>query len=126
MISTFLNGFRISEYPILNVTLNICFLLLAVSLICGVYRIIKGPTIADRIISGDSITCYVMILVVLYGIQQQTTLFMPAVLVTAIMGFLGMIGMSKYIAAGNIIYPLYVPAQPEPHEPQEETKCESK
>jgi multisubunit Na+/H+ antiporter MnhF subunit len=52
-----------------------------------------------------------MILVILYGIQQQTTLFMPAVLVTAIMGFIGMTGMSKYIETGNIIYPLYPPEE---------------
>ena len=99
-------GFHLSEYPILNVTLNICMVIMIVCLICCVYRLIKGPTIADRIISGDAVTCVVMVAVVLYGIMQNTDMFMPAALVTALLGFIGMVAMSKYIAGGEIVYPM--------------------
>jgi multisubunit Na+/H+ antiporter MnhF subunit len=102
---------RFSEYPLVNVTLNICFFALAFSLLCCFYRVIKGPTVSDRIISGDAISCNVMALVVLYSIMQDTELFMPAALVTALMGFLGMICMGKYITNGNIIYPMYRPVR---------------
>ena len=109
-------GFHLSEYPILNVTLNICMVIMIVCLICCVYRLIKGPTIADRIISGDAVTCVVMVAVVLYGIMQNTDMFMPAALVTALLGFIGMVAMSKYIAGGEIVYPMDEPSENENEE----------
>lgn len=99
-------GFDLSEYPIINVTLNICFVVMTVCLICCAFRLVKGPSISDRIISGDAISCVVMVLVLLYGIMQTTNVFMPAVLVTALLGFIGMIGMSKFLAGGDVSYPL--------------------
>jgi multisubunit Na+/H+ antiporter MnhF subunit len=108
MNSSFID-FHFSEYPLINVTLNICFLAIAVGLVCCFSRVIKGPTVSDRIISGDAISCNVMALVVLYSIMQNTDMFMPAALVTALLGFLGMICMGKYITNGSIIYPMYHP-----------------
>lgn len=100
-------SFHLVEYPLLNVMINLCFFVMAVSLVLCLYRLIKGPSAADRIISADAISCSVMVLIVLYGIMQSTTLFMPAALVTALLGFIGMVALSKYLANGNIVYTMY-------------------
>ncbi|MDR3072301.1 MAG: hypothetical protein LBU41_02290 [Clostridiales Family XIII bacterium] len=99
--------FQFTEYFLINIVLNICFFMMATCLILCTYRLIKGPTVSDRIISGDAISCCVMALIVLYGVMQNTIMYMPAVLVTALLGFLGMIAMGKYITNGNIMYPMY-------------------
>lgn len=106
MLSQFI-GFNLSEYPLINITLNISFIITTICLICCVYRLVKGPSITDRVLSGDAIACVVMVLVILYGIMDVTDVFMPAALVTALLGFIGMIGMSKFIAGGEIVYSLY-------------------
>lgn len=99
--------FDLVEYPLLNVMLNLCIIVMAVCLLLCLIRLAKGPTAADRVIAADAISCDVMILVVVYSLLQDTTLFMPAALVTALLGFLGMVGMSKYLTNRNVVYPMH-------------------
>ena len=105
--------FQLVEYPILNVVIDICFIFMSLALALCIYYVIVGPQPSERIISADAISCNVMVLIVLYSIIEDTMLFMPCVLVVAILGFIGMIAMSKYLAHGNIVYPMFKASQEE-------------
>ena len=73
------------------------------NLLCYLYRVIKGPALADRAVAMDSCGVAVMSLIVIYSIRQGTSLYMSCALVIAILGFIGMVGLSKYIQSGNIV-----------------------
>lgn len=96
--SPFLEGLTI-----LPVCLDIALLICAINLLCFLYRVIKGPALSDRAVAMDSCGITVMALIVLYSIRQGTTLYMSCALVIAILGFIGMVTISKYLQSGNIV-----------------------
>lgn len=88
---------------ILPVFLDIAMVICSFNLLCFLYRVIKGPALADRAIAMDSCGVTVMSLIVIYSIRQGTNLYMSCALVIAILGFIGMVALSKYIQGGNIV-----------------------
>lgn len=88
---------------ILPVFLDIAMIICSFNLLCFLYRVVKGPALADRAVAMDSCGVTVMSLVVIYSIRQGTNLYMSCALVIAILGFIGMVALSKYIQNGNIV-----------------------
>lgn len=87
---------------ILPVFLDIAMVICSFNMLCFLYRVMKGPALADRAIAMDSFGVTVMSLIVIYSIRQGTNLYMSCALVIAILGFIGMVALSKYIQGGNI------------------------
>ncbi len=88
---------------ILPVFLDIAMIICSFNLLCFLFRVVKGPSLADRAIAMDSCGVTVMSLIVIYSIRQGTNLYMSCALVIAILGFIGMVALSKYIQGGNIV-----------------------
>ena len=88
---------------VLPVFLDIAMVICCFNLLCYLYRVVKGPALADRAVAMDSCGVTVMSLIVIYSIRQGTNLYMSCALVIAILGFIGMVGLSKYIQSGNIV-----------------------
>lgn len=93
----------LKELHILPVFLDIAMVICAFNLLCFLYRVVKGPALADRAVAMDSCGVTVMSLIVIYSIRQGTNLYMSCALVIAILGFIGMVALSKYIQSGNIV-----------------------
>jgi multisubunit Na+/H+ antiporter MnhF subunit len=88
---------------ILPIFLDIALCICAFNFLCFLYRVLKGPALADRAVAMDSCGVTVMSLIVIYSIRQGTNLYMSCALVIAILGFIGMVALSKYIQSGNIV-----------------------
>lgn len=71
-------------------------------LLCG-YRVVRGPTIPDRVVALDAIATNVVAIAVLVAIATDRGLFVTASLVLAIIGFISTITVSKYVTQGDII-----------------------
>ncbi|MBQ3198778.1 MAG: hypothetical protein IJB67_00200 [Firmicutes bacterium] len=97
-VNPFLQNLRI-----LPVFLDIAMVICSFNLLSFLYRVIKGPAMADRAIAMDSCGVTVMSLIVIYSIRQGTSLYMSCAMVIAVLGFIGMVGLSKYIQGGNIV-----------------------
>lgn len=97
-VNPFLQNLRI-----LPAFLDIAMIICSFNLLCFLYRVVKGPALADRAVAMDSCGVTVMSLIVIYSIRQGTNLYMSCALVIAILGFIGMVGLSKYIQSGNIV-----------------------
>ncbi|NLS09376.1 hypothetical protein HGQ17_05005 [Nesterenkonia sp. MY13] len=72
--------------------------LLALGALGAVYRVYKGPSVLDRVISVDVILIIVgsiMLADMAYGRHQDYILF---VVVTAVIGFLGAVAIARYVA----------------------------
>lgn len=71
--------------------------LLAVAAFCAVYRVFRGPSVLDRVISVDVILIVVasmLIVDMVLGDHQDFILF---VVVTAVIGFLGAVAIARYV-----------------------------
>jgi multicomponent K+:H+ antiporter subunit F len=87
----------------LTLSINIVFVALAIAMALTLYRLIKGPSAPDRILALDSLyVCAVALLVVL-GIKDGSSIFFEAALLIALMGFVGTVALSRYLARGDVM-----------------------
>lgn len=72
------------------------------TLACG-YRVIKGPTIPDRMVALDTIATNIVAIGVLTSLLTGSGYFVLISLVLAIIGFISTTTVSMYIDEGDII-----------------------
>jgi multicomponent K+:H+ antiporter subunit F len=93
-------GHSLMSGPLLLIT-QVGVGVLVISVILCLYRMIKGPHLADRVLAGDTVAMLVAGLVVLLAIKYDTALFYDAALVVAILGFVSTVAFAQYIGAKN-------------------------
>ncbi len=76
---------------------------LAVALALNTYRLLRGPTLPDRILALDTLYINALALLVLLGIRFHTTLYFEAALLIAMLGFISTVVLSKYLLRGDIV-----------------------
>lgn len=67
------------------------------------YRVIKGPSIADRVIALDSIGISLISIVGLVSVLLWTSDYLEVILLIGILAFIGTVAFSKFIEKGEII-----------------------
>jgi len=75
----------------------------ALALALNAWRLLKGPSLADRILALDTLSINTLALLVLLGIQRDTQLYFEAALIIALLGFVGTVVLSKYLLRGDIV-----------------------
>ena len=73
------------------------------ALLCSAYRLLRGPSLPDRILALDTLYVNTLALVVLFGIRYDTQVLFEAALVLALLGFIATVALSKYVTRGDII-----------------------
>ena len=87
----------------LTLALTIAFSALAISVALTLWRLVKGPDVADRILALDTLTINAIALLLLLGIALGTSVYFEAALILAMMGFIGTVALCKYLLGGDII-----------------------
>lgn len=72
------------------------------TLLCG-YRVIKGPTVPDRMVALDTISTNIVAIGVLVSLLTGQGYFVLISLVLAVIGFVSTTAVSMYIKEGDII-----------------------
>ena len=67
------------------------------------YRVIRGPTVPDRVVALDTIGTNVVAIAVLFALVTGEGLFVTVGLVLAIIGFISTVTVAKYVIEGDII-----------------------
>jgi len=75
----------------------------ALALLLNLFRLLRGPGLADRILALDTMYINSMALLILVGIRFDTAVFFEAALVIAALGFVGTVALSKFVVRGNIV-----------------------
>lgn len=88
---------------ILNVTIVICSIGISISLALLLYRIIAGPSQADRAVALDAVGINLMGVAGLAAIFLITTKLNDVILLLGILAFLGTLAIAKYLEKGVII-----------------------
>ena len=88
---------------ILHSALSLTFGLLTVAWLLNLYRLIKGPTLPDRVLALDTMYINSIALIVLYGIQVDSKLYFEAAMLIALIGFVSTVAVAKYMTRGDII-----------------------
>ena len=75
---------------------------LAILIFASLYRSIKGPSVADRIIAINFISTKVTVMILLISIVLNQTGYMDVALIYALVGFITTLSVSKYLAKGKL------------------------
>lgn len=76
---------------------------ISLALLCNLWRLVLGPTLMDRVLAVDTMVINVIALVILYGIQQGTTIYFEAALLLAMFGFISTVAYCRFVLRGDII-----------------------
>jgi len=73
----------------------------AISMTLCTARLLMGPSIPDRAVAFDTLMLHVVALVALYVVITDQLSLIDAILVVAVLGFLGTVAISRYIEEGR-------------------------
>ncbi|MBD9503702.1 K+/H+ antiporter subunit F [Pseudomonas sp. BGr12] len=87
----------------LGIVIPICLALLGIAVLLTVVRLVRGPSVADRILALDTLSVEAIALIVLFGIWKGSGLYFEAALLIAVMGFVSTVALCKFLLRGDII-----------------------
>ncbi|MFE8696711.1 Na(+)/H(+) antiporter subunit F1 [Cytobacillus sp. FJAT-53684] len=79
---------------------KIAILCMSIAILGLIYRLIKGPSMPDRIVALDAIGINLVAIVALVSIFLDTNAFLEVILLLGILSFIGTVAFSKYLEKG--------------------------
>jgi multicomponent Na+:H+ antiporter subunit F len=74
--------------------------LTGLALLLALYRFVKGPSTADRVIAFDVMTIIGITGIALVALVEQRGIYLDVALVYALLSFLGVIVVARYLERG--------------------------
>jgi len=85
----------------LQTSTHITLVTLGVALLLAMARLVKGPTLPDRIVAMDLIGVLVVGLIVVLASSTEVQPTLDAALVIALVGFVGTVAYATYVERGH-------------------------
>ena len=76
-------------------------IIMGLALVLAFVRVVRGPSLPDRVVALELFSTTVVGLVGVYAIQSGVASFLDAAIVIALMGFLAAIGFARYLERGG-------------------------
>ncbi|MBA4536031.1 Na(+)/H(+) antiporter subunit F1 [Bacillus aquiflavi] len=83
--------------------LKISLIGISISILGLIYRVIKGPSVPDRVVALDAIGINLISMVAIVSILLNTHAFFEVILLIGILSFIGTVAFSKYLQKGVIL-----------------------
>lgn len=78
-------------------------MVVGVSMLMALYRVLRGPTVPDRILALDTLNIAAIAELMLFGMHLGTAIYFEAALVIALLGFVTTVVLSKYVIRRDIV-----------------------
>lgn len=66
------------------------------------YRVFKGPTIADRMLATDAASVLIANALALLSVEYHRAIYLDVAIVVAALGFIGTIAIAKIVEEGKV------------------------
>ena len=87
----------------LNLAAQAAAVIIAAALLLTLWRLLRGPSIPDRVLAIDTLYVNTVALLVVFGILRGSTLFFEAAILIALLGVVSTVALCKYVLRGDII-----------------------
>ncbi|WP_422657029.1 Na(+)/H(+) antiporter subunit F1 [Paenibacillus sp. EC2-1] len=87
----------------LNTLLIISLAVLSLAILGCLYRLIKGPSMNDRIMSLDTIGIILLSMIAVLSMLFRTEAYLDIILLIGILTFIGTTALARYIERGDVI-----------------------
>ncbi len=88
--------------PVLTIAIDICFVLVMLGVVGAFVRLVRGPSLPDRIVALDMMTILIVSFCGLYAIQSGETAFVDVAIVLALIGFLATVALARFVERRQI------------------------
>jgi multicomponent K+:H+ antiporter subunit F len=88
---------------VIEYALNFGFFALSLAVLLNLWRLLRGPSLMDRVLAVDTMVINIIALIILFGIQQRTTIFFEAALLFAMFGFISTVAYCRFVLRGDVI-----------------------
>ncbi len=89
--------------PVLFWGLKIALFLLAVAMLCALYRLLVGPAAQDRVMALDCLYINGMLTMLVLGIVYASNVYFEAAMLIALFGFVSSTALGKFLLRGEVI-----------------------
>ncbi len=87
----------------LDLVIPVVSTMVLAAMLLNLWRIVRGPTIADRVIGLDTMYINSIALLAVLGIAFDTDVYLEAAILIAMMGFVSTLSVCKFLLRGDII-----------------------
>jgi multicomponent Na+:H+ antiporter subunit F len=86
---------------ILSLSIWIALVVLCLAFLLTVWRVIKGPTLPDRVVALDMLVGIVIGFIALIAIRTGFTLYIDIAISLSLVGFLATVAFARFVLAGR-------------------------
>ena len=90
-------------YQIFEATLVVCMHVVGIAMLLGLWRLLRGPTVPDRILALDTLSVTAIAELMLFGMYLDSAIYFEAALIIAMLGFGSTVVLSKYVLRRDIV-----------------------
>ncbi|MEK4028345.1 MULTISPECIES: Na(+)/H(+) antiporter subunit F1 [Bacillaceae] len=87
----------------LVMVMKLSLILITLAMLGFIYRLVKGPTVPDRIVALDAIGINLVAMIAILSMLFKTYAFLDVILLLGILSFIGTTAFSKFLEKGEII-----------------------
>lgn len=87
----------------LSVALQVALGMVALAVALTLFRLVRGPTVADRILALDTLSINAIALLLLAGMLLQGATLFEAALLIAMTGFVSTAALCRFLLRGDVI-----------------------
>jgi len=80
--------------------LTITFAIVMLAVLLSLYRLVMGPSMADRAIAMDSMTVISTSLIVAIAIVANRVIYLDVAMIYSVLSFIGVLAVARYMEGG--------------------------
>jgi len=84
-------------------TIIVCMHIVGLAMMLALWRLLRGPTLPDRILALDTLSVTAIAELMLFGMHLDSPIYFEAALVIAMLGFGSTVVLSKYVLRRDIV-----------------------
>ncbi len=90
-------------YQIFETTLVVCMHVVGIAMLLALWRLLRGPTVPDRILALDTLSVTAIAELMLFGMYLDSAIYFEAALIIAMLGFCSTVVLSKFVLRRDIV-----------------------
>lgn len=82
---------------ILEISIEIAFILVMLGVVFAFIRLVKGPSLPDRVVALDMMTVLIVSFCGLFALRSDDQTFIDVAIVLALIGFLATVALARFV-----------------------------
>ena len=90
-------------FTFIQTTMAVCMHVVGLAMLLATWRLLRGPTVPDRILALDTLSVTAIAELMLFGMYLNSAVYFEAALLIAMLGFGSTVVLSKFVLRRDIV-----------------------